>query len=161
MKLMYLNAMYCEVDVVDLFYKYDYVIVNCGHHPASSSHYTFYKFTSVVNTFFERIQEFTSKSRKTKKIIWVENVAIPLHQDQGVIMNRDWRTYHRLLLFAVIAQNAIIKTKVPVPIVPAFHVTLAAFDKYCDCTHYPSAAREPILLSLLDQLSSKESNFIF
>ena len=155
MKIVFLNAMYCEEETVDLFYKYDFVVVNCGHHPASSKHFKFFQYRETVNKFFARLKGYLSKRRKTKKVIWIENVAIPLHQDEGVISNRDWRTYHRLLLFTDIAQNAIFKSGVPVQIVPAFQLTLAAFDKYCDCTHYPSAGREPILLTLLDKLTMK------
>ena len=89
-----------------------------------------------------------------RKLFWVESVAIPLHQDYNVIEYKDWRTYHRLLLFDSIAKNRlqIFKTIANVHVVPSFQSTLALFDKLCDCGHYPASARLPQLLGLLDQM---------
>jgi hypothetical protein len=62
----------------------------------------------------------TGSYKKKSKLMWVENFAVPVHQDKGNIGHKDWRTYHRLLLFAVIAQKKIRESNVPMIIVPAF-----------------------------------------
>lgn len=78
-------------------------------------------------------------------------MAIPLHQDNNLIEYRDWRTYHRLLLFDNIVKE-ILKSIKYVRVVPAFQSTLALVDKFCDCGHYPGGARLPQLFGLLDQI---------
>lgn len=148
----FMEAMYCEPGAVPEFSSYDYVIMNCGHHPASRSHYTYSAFKNRVKTFFTAIIEEEKTNSDAADLIWVENVAPPLHQDEGTRSFRDWRTYHRIMLFGTIAEGLIRSMKVPIKIVPSFESTLAGFDKFCDCGHYPSNARVPILRDLLDKL---------
>lgn len=61
----------------------------------------------------------TSRMISTK-LFWVESVAPPLHQDQQTVEFKDWRTYHRILLFGHIASEELLKMKIPIQIVPAF-----------------------------------------
>ena len=89
-----------------------------GHHPAAASHYKY-------ETFRERMASFSSTIVKSgmisTKLFWVESVAPPLHQDQQTVEFKDWRTYHRILLFGHIASEQFLKMKIPIQIVPAFH----------------------------------------
>jgi hypothetical protein len=91
-----------------------------GHHPAAASHYKY-------KTFRERMASFSAtivKSEMTStKLFWVESVAPPLHQDQQTIEFKDWRTYHRILLFGHIASEQLQKMKIPIQMVPAFQST--------------------------------------
>lgn len=148
----YMNAMFCQPGALDYFKEYDYVVMNCGHHPAATAEYSYRKYDKLVEDFFNEMdrKEMVGK----RKLFWVESVAIPLHQDSNVIEYKDWRTYHRLLLFDSIAKNRlrIFKPISNVHVVPSFQSTLALFDKLCDCGHYPASARLPQLLGLLDQI---------
>ena len=58
-----------------------------------------------------------------RRFYWVESVAIPLHQDHNVIYYKDWRTYHRMLLFDNIVKQ-VLKSIQFVRVVPAFQSTL-------------------------------------
>lgn len=141
--------MFCQPGVLDYFKDYDFIVINCGHHPAAASEYSFRKYRELVNHFFSEM-----KSRGVigkRQLYWVESVAIPLHQDHNVIDYKDWRTYHRLLLFDNIVKQAL-KSFNCARVVPAFQSTLAIFDKLCDCGHYPGGARLPQLFGLLDQI---------
>ena len=37
----YMSAMFCQPGVLDYFKEYDFVVMNCGHHPAAASEYSF------------------------------------------------------------------------------------------------------------------------
>ena len=88
-----------------------------GHHPAAAAHYTYQTFSKQVTLFFDKIV----RTRKpTTELFWVESVAPPLHQDKKVREYKDWRTYHRILLFAHIAMERMVKLNVTIKIVPAF-----------------------------------------
>ena len=71
------------------------------------------------------------------RIFWLENTAPPLREDHWVKLKKDWRTYHRLLLFHSIAMQEANKLNATMTVIPAFRSTLAFFDKICDCAHYP------------------------
>jgi hypothetical protein len=150
----YLDVHECHVDAAKLFPKFDYVIFNCGHHPASSMHYTFSQFESAVTDLitFSKSEIFDHKA--TTEFFWVENTAQPLRADHFIFDFKDWRTYHRLFVFDSIAKSVFKKMNFEVKVVPAFHSTLALFDKMCDCAHYPASSKTPQLLSLLDALKS-------
>jgi hypothetical protein len=90
--------------------------MNCGHHPAAESHFTYPQYSQLVTEFFGEI----SKQNNVYKLMWVENVAVPIHQDKGNVGHKDWRTYHRLLLFDYIAQKKIKESKLQIAIIPAF-----------------------------------------
>jgi hypothetical protein len=146
----YLGSMYCAPDMVNHFEGYDYIIINCGHHPASQDHYSYDKYDSTVNKLFDT---FIKKNvTNFAKLIWLENTAPPLRQDHWVIEKEDWRTYHRLILFDSLAKKAMKNRtdRLDIGLIPAFYSTLALFDKMCDCAHYPSSAKVPQLLGLID-----------
>ena len=76
-----------------------------------------------MNNFFSEM-----KSRglmEGRQLYWVESVAIPLHQDHNLIYYKDWRTYHRLLLFDNIVKE-VLKTFSFARVVPAFQSTLVS-----------------------------------
>ena len=78
-------------------------------------------YRNLVTNFFSEM-----KSRGIaggNQIYWVESVAIPLHQDENLINYKDWRTYHRLLLFDNIVKETLKSIKY-VHVVPAFQSTL-------------------------------------
>lgn len=149
----YMNAMFCQPGALDYFKDYKYIVMNCGHHPAATAEYSYRKYNTLVEDFFSEMRK--RQVVGDRKLFWVENVAIPIHQDHNVIDYKDWRTYHRLLLFDYIAKQQakkFISSIGQVRIAPAFQSTLAVFDKLCDCGHYPPSARMPQLLGLLDQV---------
>jgi hypothetical protein len=82
----------------------------------------------------------------------MENTAPPLRQDHWVVEKKDWRTYHRLMIFHSIAINEAISLNATLTVIPAFRSTLALFDKICDCAHYPSSAKIPQLFGFLNSL---------
>lgn len=146
--LAFLGSMYCSVDMLKYFADYDFIIINCGHHPASQSHFSYELYEKAVNNLLNHLEAINCTSRL--KLFWVENTAQPLRQDHWVVEKQDWRTYHRLVLFDALAKRALHEHQsLNVRIVPAWDSTLALFDKFCDCAHYPAAARIPELASLL------------
>lgn len=119
----YLGAMFCTPDMIDKFPGYQYIIVNCGHHPASQSHYTFYMYRTVVAKLFDSFER--KRVYEKAQLFWLENTGPILRQDYWVIVKEDWRTYHRLLLFDAIAKNEMSKKpSLDFGIIPAFYSTL-------------------------------------
>ena len=74
------------------------------------------------------------------------------YKDHWVVLKKDWRTYHRLLVFNYLALREAKKLNVSLTFLPAFQSTLALFDKNCDCAHYPISAKLPQMLGLLNSL---------
>lgn len=151
----YMAAYFCNTGILPHFKDYDYIILNCGHHAAAHSHYDFQLYKNTVARMIDGIE--TDKSINSKKYFWIESVAIPLHQDDGVIKYQDWRTYHRLHLYNALAENVIRASSLSIHVIPAFQSTMSLFDKMCDCGHYPSSSRIPILMELLDAISTATS----
>ena len=146
----YMGAMYCQSRIAQYAAGFDYVIVNCGHHPAATSHYTYEFFRNSVTNMVTNFKRFNIESQT--KLFWLQNTAQPLRQDDFTFYFKDWRTYHRLILFDAIAQSVFYKEHLDIKVLPAFHSTLALFDKMCDCGHYAISAKIPQLLGLLDAI---------
>lgn len=153
---MFLEAKYCEPGIVNQMKEVDYVIMNCGHFPAQSAHYTFGQFRDVIQTLISRMSKvdlFTPLVGNPfpTTLFWLENTAQPLRQDEYIIRTDDWRTYHRLALFDAIVKEEVRKN-IPnkMNVVPAFQSSLAVFDKICNCGHYSDSAMMPQLMAVLD-----------
>lgn len=131
---------------------FDYIVLNCGHHPAAHAHFTFSMYHSAVTKLFFSLA--AQRVHERSRIFWVENTAQPLREDHWVIQKLDWRTYHRLILFDAQAKQQIAYYHrlhgLEVGIVPAFYSTMALYDKICDCAHYPASAKIPQLVGLID-----------
>jgi hypothetical protein len=150
MSFAYMGAMFCQSGVANYASNFDYVVVNCGHHPASTSHFSYQRFRDDVG---ELMYQFAHKDVfKSKRVFWLENTAQPLRQDDFTFFYKDWRTYHRLMMFDAIAASVIDRVQAPVATLPAFHSTLALFDKMCDCGHYAVSAKIPQLMGLMDSI---------
>ena len=159
--VQFLEAKYCEPGVVDKFEGVDYVVMNCGHFPAQSAHYTFGQFRDTIQRLIGKIQSSQVLVPKVglpipTTIFWLENTAQPLRQDDYIMRTADWRTYHRLFLYDAIVRDEV-KRSFPPPqthwnMVPAFLSSLAVFDKLCNCGHYADSAMIPQLMSVLDVL---------
>ena len=119
-------------------------------------HYTFVKYNKTIGEYFYGIKTALDLGRisPSAKLYWLENVAQPIHSDKYVHEFKDWRTYHRLLLFNHLVVDAIANQSIPIQVIPAFYSTLALFDKMCDCSHYPSDAKMPLVVALVDELYS-------
>lgn len=150
MTFAYLGAMYCQQSIANYANRFDYVIMNCGHHPAATSHFGYQKYDNEVNKLFNRAKVLGLGAKV--KMFWLENTAQPLRQDKYTEFYKDWRTYHRLILFDAIAKFSIQRSGLPISILPAWSSTLALFDKMCDCGHYAITAKYPQLLGLLDAI---------
>jgi hypothetical protein len=122
-----MGAMYCQTGVGSYAAQFDYVIMNCGHHPAATSHFSYDQFRVQVGNSFMQFSQYNVF--KTARVFWLENTAQPLRQDDYVFFYKDWRTYHRLMLFDAIAKSVIDRLHIPVTTLPAWHSTLAMFDK--------------------------------
>ena len=148
----YLGNYMCEPGSLERSHGYDYVVFNCGHHPASRFHYTYEKYRSAVyNLVHEASVQQAIQNGKTK-FFWLENTAQPLRQDHWVFDKKDWRTLHRLYMFDKIAKQELGNAHFPYRLIHAFHSTFALFDKMCDCAHYVSDAKMPQLLDFIDQI---------
>ena len=152
-QISYLGEHSCAIGAVEYFSEFDHVIMNCGHHPAASMHFTYDHFEETVRYFLEGALK-VQKQKTEIKFYWLENCAQPIRADHFVHDFKDWRTTHRLIVFDSIAKDYISRLGLQMAIVPAFQSTLALFDKMCDCAHYPVAARMPQLLALLDHMKS-------
>ena len=154
-QVSYLGEHSCAVDAVKYLSEYDHVIMNCGHHPAASMHFTYDHFEDTVRSFLGGVLRIQREQGKRKtKFYWLENCAQPIRADHFVHDFKDWRTSHRLILFDSIVKDLISGLGLQMVILPAFQSTLALFDKMCDCAHYPIVARMPQLLSLLDYMNN-------
>ena len=131
--------------------EFDFVIMNCGHHPASKDHFSFQRFRSAVKLLLQSERVADAKKSNTH-FFWLENTAQPLRQDHWVFEKQDWRTYHRLMLYDYIVREELSLASFPARYIPAFYSTLALFDKMCDCAHYVASARVPQLLGLIDMI---------
>ena len=71
----YNGQMLCEPDMLDVAANYDFVVFNCGHHPASKHHYSISTYRNAVRTLLrsEKVHAATTNSRT--KFFWLENVA--------------------------------------------------------------------------------------
>jgi hypothetical protein len=157
MTVSFFGAQYCEPDIPIHVADYDYIILNCGHHPASHSHYSFHQYSEAVNKLFFILNahaKHIDDPKKRGKIFWLENSAQPLREDHWVIEKLDWRTYHRLILFDAQAKEIFANKYLDlnVGLIPAFHSTMALYDKICDCAHFPNSARIPQLVGLIDAI---------
>ena len=164
--LRYLALVMCEKDIAHRMSNEDIIILNCGHHPGSGDkynqgkgHYTLEKYENTVRKLFEELDSTLAEKKIHPLVLWLENSAQPLKQDDYVIKYGDWRTNHRLLLYHAIVNKELSKRNIPT--VPAFHSTLAAFDKMCDMSHYPHLTKIPQLNGMLyyiyDRLVPKEA----
>lgn len=147
LSVSYLSNMLCESGTGKYVEGYDYAVINCGHHPASKEHYSYSKYKSDVRLFIDEII-----SHRNTRIFWMENTAPPLRQDHWVVEKKDWRTYHRLMIFHSLAVNEARGLNASMTVIPAFRSTLALFDKICDCAHYPGPAKLPQLFGFLNSL---------
>jgi hypothetical protein len=158
--MMFIEAKFCESGIADKMKGVDYVLINCGHFPAQSAHYSFGQFRNVIEKLLLKVAASeilnpisTVSGPSPTTLFWLENTAQPLRQDEYIIRTQDWRTYHRLMLFdAIVREEA--KKNIPkqLHIVPAFHGTFAVFDKLCNCGHYSDSAIYPQLMSFVDVL---------
>ena len=101
---------------------FDYVVINCGHHPASGEHYSYKKYQQSVSSFINNFNQLqlVEKSR----LFWLENTAPPLREDHWVKVKKDWRTYHRLLLFHSIAMHEANRLNATMTVIPAFRLVV-------------------------------------
>ena len=76
LKVSYLANMKCENGTGHLANGYDYIIANCGHHPAAAEHFTYLEYTSKVNNFLLELHQHHRRTR----LFWLENTAPPLRQ---------------------------------------------------------------------------------
>ena len=143
-----LEAMYCQKGIVDYMRNYDYVIFNCGHHPAKSHLYTYSTYREVVEELSHRLESFQKQSKT--QLFYLESVANPLRQDKIAVHEKDKRTYHRLMIMDAIAKKAF--KPLGVKIIPAFSASLSMFDKFCDCGHYPWSIKMPQIISLVGMI---------
>ena len=109
MTFAYLGAMYCQKSIADYAKSFDFVVMNCGHHPAATSHWGYQLFEDVTTNLFRRFKELNTE--KSLQLYWLENTAQPLRQDKYTEYYKDWRTYHRLMMFDEIAKMCM--SKVP------------------------------------------------
>ena len=75
---------------VRYFKDFDYVVLNCGHHPAAASHFTYENFENLIEDYFKAISEIR-KQRTDKgeslQLFWLENTAQPIRADDFVKVN--------------------------------------------------------------------------
>ncbi len=146
----YINAMHCQKDLGKFMEGYDYVVLNCGHHTAKSIEFPYHVYRELIKTLSKNL-EYTPVVSKSK-LFYLENSAVPLRQDGRSVAEVDRRTYHRLIMFDAIAKHEMQKAGLHVHYVPAFDSTLALFDKFCDCGHFPYSAKMPQLLALTTEM---------
>jgi hypothetical protein len=115
--------------MVKHFESYDYVVLNCGHHPASGAHWTYEEFNHSMNLLVRGIHSLEAMRETPQLLFWLESTAQPLRQDFWVFEKKDWRTWHRLLLFDALAKDAFVRYQLKIRILPAFDSTMSLFDK--------------------------------
>lgn len=93
--ITYSASMLCQENALDGAADYDYVVFNCGHHPASQHHYTYDRYKESVRKMLRAPEVEKAKDNSKTSFFWLENTAQPLRQDYWVIEKEDWRTYQR------------------------------------------------------------------
>jgi hypothetical protein len=149
--LDYIDSNYC--DTFDIKAKGsistpDLILLNCGHHPASGTHYTYLSYQELVS---RAIQDIISKGYSAENFFWIESNVNPLRDDNWVKDYRDWRTVHRIHLFNRIATKIVKDSGFEV--IKTFEWTLPLSDKLCDVGHYTaSGALFPLFHSIVNIL---------
>ena len=124
--------------------EYSKIFINCGQHPASSKHHTAAEYRDVI---LKLVDGGKRKKLQVSKLVWIESVPMPVRNDALIKEVKDWRTYHRIMLFNNISET--IMRKHNVTIVRAFGAVLPLVDKLCDGMHYTAEnAVKPILYSI-------------
>ena len=154
------HELYCGPKSIPPLGKYDLVVANCGHHPASASHSTYEEYTDMVKRLAD---EAISKGYNNQTFAWLESVPQPLRNDRWFIDYKDWRTYHRLDLLNQFARTIMTRSTYQqkdklhegFTVIPAFQNMLPFSDKLCDNAHYTSPdIYVPVYQSLLQLLNT-------
>jgi hypothetical protein len=139
---------YCDTSMVPSKGDVDFpslLIFNCGHHPASATHYTFSEYHALV---IEAAANLTAKGYTPHNLAWMESNVNPFRNDEWVHGYRDWRTPQRIHIFNRLAAEAFHKEH-KFPIIPTFAWTLPLADKLCDIGHYTATgALVPLLYEI-------------
>lgn len=152
-KFAFLQAMYCQRGIAAYMSKgYDYIVFNCGNHLAKDPLMTYDHYRLLLKDIGTRMKSLQMLKPDTQ-FFYMENVAIPLHQDDKSFETHDKRTYQRLMLYDMLAKWELGKnTGLRMYTIPAFYSTLALYDKFCDCGHYPWGSKVPQLLNLVETI---------
>jgi len=109
--------------------KYDYILWNFGHWPASGMHHsTFAQYTKMVDMAVKCASSFKNK------LFWVETAPLPLRNDVWVKQKKDWRTFHRIEAFNRYANAAF--ANIGVTIIPQWKQLLPLTDKINEDAHF-------------------------
>ena len=158
--ISFYHELFCGLKSLPPLGKYDLVIANCGHHPASARHTTLEEYRGMVTTLAD---EAILKGYDNHTFAWLESVPQPLRNDNWFIDYKDWRTYHRLDLFNQFSNDIMTrltyqqkdKSHNGFTVISAFQNMLPFSDKLCDNAHYTTSdAYVPVYQSLLQLLNT-------
>ena len=128
----YVVEYFCATRTLPALKAHDFVMVNCGHHPAAGlGRYPLKDYKEIVRNLLDTA---VSKGFNNSNFAWLESVPQPLRYDEWFRGYRDWRSYHRLNVYNYEANKLV--TKANFSIVHAFSALMPFIDKLCDNAHY-------------------------
>lgn len=145
----YQGTQRCEFDKLQKFFidmesypkENTFYIINCGHHPAAASHFTFSKYQEVLENTAKLIKSATSINQE--HFFWMDSAPIPFRDTTACYKFEDWRTEHRLSLYNDVAST--IMKKYGISTIKAFNIYLPFADGLvCDPDHYPPGVVRPV-----------------
>lgn len=134
-------------------WKEDFILVNCGHHPASEDHWSLDRYQRTIETYVKNADASTSGVTQ-KNFIWMESNPQPFRNDSWVVQFKDWRTQHRLLLFNEVANSIFLSHNYTV--MYNFQSLLPFVESICDGAHFiATGTLYPQFLQFLHIIKSK------
>ena len=145
---------------------FDLVMMNCGHHTASTSdkHFPIESYRKAVTKLADNA---VLKGYNSSNFVWIESVPLPVRSDHHVITYKDWRTYQRLSIFNTCANQIMRRSSVKgksgvthagFNVIPSFDSLMPFSDKFCDNAHYTSpGASVPQYQEFIRLLRSQKS----
>ena len=158
--IIFKRYMECEIGLINeviknsfIHYKDRFIMftMNCGHHPASGNHRTLLEYSRMVNNLMNLLNDSTLYINKNN-FAWIESTPIPFcNSERAVIVHKDWRTFHRLLMFNQEA-NQIVQSY-NYTMIPTFSSLLPFVDgATCDPWHFPSHAMLGVIYHLIHRI---------
>lgn len=150
-KIQYFEHQVCD-NLTPKMRDFDLVLKNCGHHPASSSHWPIDQYKQSLDSLADNIKKLQFAP---DQVYWFESCLVPLRQDNFVIGSKDWRTLHRIKVFNAIAEDVMTASKIN--IIRTFNPLMPLFDKTCDCAHYTATGSNmPTLQQIFNIFANKK-----
>ena len=97
------------------------------HSQAAEAHVTYLGYRGAVSGLLHKMRDLNVLGHS--QVFWLENTAQPLRQDRYTFQYKDWRTYHRLILYDAIAKDLINDLNMAISVIPVPYVSVTLFSR--------------------------------